>query len=152
MTAAWHGGGARYILELADEPSQEMLSEWLIRSQVSMSQLTTAGREALGEISGWRWWIAENLMLGTASSWPQLGGMLALRGVRPQHVGLGEFLACIYAAVTEGHDPKDVNTFDQQIVIPPAGTQGADEALEEMAMAMFGQMVALGPDAAPYPG
>lgn len=153
LLVAWHGGGVKYLLELGEPDDIDWLAAALLEDEMDYDAAVAAGRDALEAASGWRWWIAENLMLGAGATWPQTGGELLLRGVRAQVVTLGEFLAATYAVLTRNHKPEDVNTFDQKLVNPPAGAgEQAQEALEEMAAQMFGQMVAGGAAAAPFPG
>lgn len=153
LLAAWHGGGIKYLLELADPEDVDWMAGALLDDELDMDAAVRAAHEVLEAASGWRWWIAENLMLGTGATWPQIGGEMLLRGVRPADVGLGEWLAGVYAMLTRGRDEKDVNAFDQKLVAPPPGaTEEAQDALEEMAAAMFTEMVTGGKAAAPFPG
>lgn len=153
LLAAWHGGGIKYLLELGEQEDVEWLTVALLDNELDEDEVASAAHEVLEAASGWRWWIAENLMLGTGAAWPRIGGELLLRGVRPADVNLGEWLAAVYSALTRNGSEKDVQAFDQKLALPPpsAGAAG-EEAMEEMAAAMFGQMVAGGASAAPFPG
>lgn len=151
LEAAWHGGRSRYILDLAAPETCDELSELLLDGALDLADLDRAGRDALEAASGWRWWIAENLMLAFGAT-PALNGEMVLRGVRPQVVGIGEWLSAAYALLVRGREAKDVNAFDQKLVQPPLGIEGGDEILEEMAAEVFGQMVFGGAAAAPFPG
>lgn len=152
MLAAWHGGGVHYLLELGAPEDTEWLAEALLEGDVSMETANAGGREALGAASGWRWWIAENLILGLGSMWAQAGGELMLRGVRVTEVGIAEYLAAAYAMLTRNAKPEDVAKFDQRLVLPPPGIEDDDELREEMARIMFADMIAGGTSAAPFPG
>lgn len=151
LEAAWHGGRSRYVLDLAAPETCDRLSALLMDGDLELDELDRAGRDALEAASGWRWWIAENLMLAYGAV-PALNGELVLRGVRPQVVGIGEWMAAAYALLVSGREPKEVAAFDQKLVMPPPGVEGADDILEEMAAELFGQMVYAGADAAPFPG
>lgn len=153
LLVAWNGGGIKYLLELAELEDTEWLAMAMLDDEVDLDTVTAAGHEALEMASGWRWWIAENLLLGTGAAWHRIGGELLLRGVRPAEVNLGEWLAAVYSALTRNGTEKDVQAFDQKLAIPPASAGAAGEqAMEEMAAAMFTQMAAGGASAAPFSG
>lgn len=153
LLAAWGGGGVKYLLELGETEDTEWLAMAMLDDEVELDQVVDAAHEALEQASGWKWWIAENLLLGCGAAWPQIGGELMLRGVRPAEVNLGQWLAATYSALTRNGTEKDVNAFDQKLAMPPASAGAAGEAaMEEMAAAMFGQMISGGAAAAPFPG
>lgn len=153
LLAAWHGGGIKYLMELADPEDVDWISMALLDDELDLDAATAAAHEVLEMASGWRWWIAENLLLGSGAAWPQIGGELMLRGVRPAAVSVGQWLAAVYSVLTRNGTEKDVAAFNQKIAMPPptAGEAG-EQAMEEMAAAMFGQMISGGAAAAPFPG
>lgn len=116
------------LLDLAD---QEEVVDRLLRREVSRRDIDRANRDALAAASGWKWWIAERLVVSAAAEWRVIGGLLQGAGVDLERMSLGAVLSSLYAMAVTNMKREDRFAFDAQLNAPPVGYADAKEWYDE---------------------
>ncbi len=138
------------MLEPEDE---EEVVDALFGGVVSVQQLTTANREALAAASGWKWWVAERLIVSAAAEWRVIGGLLQGAGIDLERVSIGAALSAMYAMAVTNMKKEDRFQFDSQLNAPPIGYADAREWYDESAYAdVFADLLAAHRQALPAGG
>ena len=135
IIATMQEGHMSYLPGMLDDDTRVALMDALEYGDISLQQLEEANRDALEQISGWRWWSAAKLIATLCHSWQTMGGLLTLAGVNPREESLGAVLAALYARAWVDGDKKERAKLAQEIATPPASMLTQDNWDEEAATA-----------------
>lgn len=119
---------------LRDEDGAD-IDDQLIAGTLDHEEIRAAARAAITAASGMKWWTAQRLAYASLSTW--VGGELLLRGVDPERVSLGGYLAAAYRAVTRTADEKQRLRIDSDLERPPLGVSPEEWFDEDEAAARF---------------
>lgn len=132
IIATMQTGHMSYLPGMLDDDSRIALMDALEYGDITLAELEEANRDALEQISGWRWWSAAKLIGTLCSSWQTIGGLLTLSGVNPRQESLGAVLAALYARAWIDADKKGRAKLAQDVATPPASML-TEEAWDEEA-------------------
>lgn len=126
---------------LSDEDGGD-IDDQLVAGVVTYGEIRDAARAAIAAAAGMKWWTAERLAYAALSTW--VGGELLLRGVDPERVSLGAYLAAAYRAVTRIVDEQKRIRIDMDLERPPVGLPPEEWFDEDEAAARFEAAMAAG--------
>jgi hypothetical protein len=124
-----------YLPGMLDDDSRIALMDALEYGDLTLTELEEANRDALEQMSGWRWWSAAKLIATLCHSWHTMGGLLTLAGVNPREESLGAVLAALYARAWVDGDKKGRAKLAQDVATPPASMLDHESWDEEAATA-----------------
>lgn len=128
-------GHLAYLPGLLDEGGRDRLMEALADDHITLDDIEEANREALEQISGWRWYSASRLIVTLAQSYETVGGLLVLAGVDPAVKSLGAVLAALYARMWIDQSREERAKLAQNVAMPPPSMLEEDNWDEEAAEA-----------------
>jgi hypothetical protein len=132
IIATMQAGHMSYLPGMLDDDARIALMDALEYGDITLAELEDANRDALEQISGWRWWSAAKLIATLCNSWQTMGGLLTLSGVNPREESLGAVLAALYARAWIDGDKKSRAKLAQDVATPPASML-TEEAWDEEA-------------------
>lgn len=132
IIATMQPGHAAYLPGLLSDEDRIALMDALEDGLISLKDIEEANRDALEQISGWRWWSAAKLIATMCHSWETMGGLLTLAGVNPRTESLGAVLAALYSRAWVDGDKKARARLAQDVAMPPASMM-TDEGWDEEA-------------------
>lgn len=124
-----------YLPGMLDEEQHWLLMAALEEGLVTMDDLVETNRDALEQMSGWRWWSATKLIVTIGTQWETVGGLLVLAGVDPEVKSLGAVLAAMYSRIWVDSDPKARAKLAQEVAAPPPAMLDKDNWDEDAATA-----------------
>lgn len=124
-----------YLPGLLDEDQHWALMAALEDGLITMDDLVETNRDALEQMSGWRWWSAAKLIVTMGTQWETIGGLLVLAGVDPEVKSLGAVLAALYSRIWVDSSTKDRAKLAQDVAAPPASMLDKDNWDEDAATA-----------------
>lgn len=120
LIATLQHGHLSYLPGLLDDVQRDRLMEALADGDLTVTELQEANRDALEEMSGWRWWQASRLIAVLGQRWEVTGTLLTSNGVNPATHSLGAVCAALYGALWHNTTkPEDRAKLTQAIVAPP---------------------------------
>lgn len=124
-----------YLPGMLDEEQHWALMDALEDGLITMDDLVAANRDALEQMSGWRWWSASKLIATMGAQWETIGGLLVLAGVDPEVKPLGAVLGALYSRIWVDSSQKDRAKLAQEVATPPESLLAPDNWDEDAATA-----------------
>lgn len=131
FTAVLSGEAVPIVPTLLEPADQEAVLDRMLRREITRADVDRANREALGAAAGWKWWVAERLIVSAAAEWRIIGGLLQGAGLDLQRMSLGAVLSAMYAMAVTNMKREDRFAFDAQLNAPPVGYSDAREWYDE---------------------
>lgn len=130
------------LLEL-DSDDQDELLDMLMDGRLRIDECREAARDAIGAVSGMKWWAATRLASYLMQEWGTLGGALLTRGIDLETQPLGAVLTISYRLLLENckGEPERQKLDIELMKVPPgvAIEQMIDQrAATAAAMALMG--------------
>lgn len=98
------------------------LLDLMVAGQVRGSDLDTAARDAIEQVTGAPWWSATRLTAWLLGNWASLGSALLTRGVDLSTAPVGAVIAITYRLVMENcKDEQERMRVDMELDRPPEG-------------------------------
>jgi hypothetical protein len=105
------------------EGDLEGLLDRVAYGDVPYGELREAGRDAIAQVSGMKWWAAARLVYYLGSHWSTIGGALLLRGTDPSTHSIGAVLTSTYRILLENcKNEQERVKLDYELERPPTGT------------------------------
>lgn len=135
IIATMQRGHSSYLPGLLSDDDRMALMDALEEGLISLTDIEEANRDALEQVSGWRWWSAAKLIATLCQQWETVGGLLTLAGVNPRTESLGALLAALYSRAWIDGDKKDRARLAQDVAMPHPSMMTEENWDEEAATA-----------------
>lgn len=136
ITGAW----SDVVPGLVDAADVEF-TDRIARGEITISEMTTAAKDAVAAAAGIPWWAAVRLV-GAGLGQTSTAGELALGAVDATTVSLAAWCSAVYQALTRNADEKQQAKLDRQILETPEGVTLEERYDEEAAADAFEAMFA----------
>lgn len=136
-----HGAGG-YLPGMLDEEQRERMMTAIEFGELTLEEIQDANKDAIEQVSGWKWWEAAKLIATLAHSPQTMLGLLSLAGVDIRHDPIGAVLGALYARLWVDADPKQRAKLATQVATPPASLMDHDNWDDDVADEVVRAMMA----------
>lgn len=123
---------------LEDTEAGEDLLDRVLDGEIPVAEWQDACRQAIGTVTGMKWWTAARLTSYLLGNWGTMGGAVIAKGLDPAVAPVGAVLTLVYRIALENcKDEAERRKLDLELDKPPTGIPISAMYDEEQAAANF---------------
>lgn len=123
---------------LEDVEAGEDLLDRVLDGEIPVTEWQDACRQAIGTVTGMKWWTAARLTSYLLDNWGTMGGAIIAKGLDPATAPVGSVLTLVYRIALENcKDEAERRKLDLELDKPPTGVPISAMFDESQAAANF---------------